>query len=307
MHWPGGRGSQLRLDGRARDLLTPTSGEPVVLREDEMSAGVSLERTIEDISATPTRRALGRLVGAQAGGGLRRTIDEVLPDERTEGTPLHLLLDDVAGASLIAGFAWSRWTDVWTRDKAGAEELAAAAARYVPRRMEGICAGFRPGSGALTEGGFVNPERRHNVAEVPPLADVGDEIGWHHLESHPEVAMRRARRIDVWNEGDDLVIDAMFRDSCWNPDGSEVAVHEYRLDAAVAARTGLVRSVVAEPRVLPFAECPAAAPNAGRLVGTPVGDLRAAVLDRLRSTDCCTHLNDALRSLAEVPILAAAL
>jgi len=29
------------------------------------------------------------------------------------------------------------------------------------------------------------------------------------------------------------------------------------------------------------------------------------VLERLRGVDCCTHLNDALRSLAEVPVLAA--
>jgi hypothetical protein len=28
---------------------------------------------------------------------------------------------------------------------------------------------------------------------------------------------------------------------------------------------------------------------------------------RLQKTDCCTHLNDGLRSLAEVPVLAAAL
>jgi hypothetical protein len=35
--------------------------------------------------------------------------------------------------------------------------------------------------------------------------------------------------------------------------------------------------------------------------------LRASVLATLRDTDCCTHLNDALRALAEVPVLAARL
>jgi hypothetical protein len=35
--------------------------------------------------------------------------------------------------------------------------------------------------------------------------------------------------------------------------------------------------------------------------------MRTEVLRRLRNTDCCTHLNDGLRSFAEVPILAAAL
>ena len=119
--------------------------------------------------------------------------------------------------------------------------------------------------------------------------------------------MQRARRIDVWRNGDEIGIDAMFRDSCWTPDGTEVAVHEYRLDATADADTLVVTSVTAEPRVLPYPECPGAAPNVVRMIGVPMADLRKEVLARLRSTDCCTHLNDALRSLAEVPVLVAAL
>jgi hypothetical protein len=41
--------------------------------------------------------------------------------------------------------------------------------------------------------------------------------------------------------------------------------------------------------------------------GTPLRALRREVLDRLRLTDCCTHLNDGLRALAEVPVLVDAL
>ena len=59
------------------------------------------------------------------------------------------------------------------------------------------------------------------------------------------------------------------------------------------------------PRVLPYAECPGAAPNASRMAGTDLRTMRTEVLQRLRATDCCTHLNDGLRSLAEVPVLAA--
>jgi Protein of unknown function (DUF2889) len=65
--------------------------------------------------------------------------------------------------------------------------------------------------------------------------------------------------------------------------------------------------VAAVPRVLPYAECPLAAPNASWLAGTPMRALRTEVLQRLKNEDCCTHLNDALRSLAEVPLLADAL
>jgi hypothetical protein len=119
--------------------------------------------------------------------------------------------------------------------------------------------------------------------------------------------MRRARRIDVWREGGELRIDAMFRDSCWDPDGQEVAVHEYQLIAGADEAAGALTSMVATPRVLPYVECPLAARNATRLVGSPLRTLRTEVLERLRGTDCCTHLNDALRALAEVPVLAASL
>jgi hypothetical protein len=55
--------------------------------------------------------------------------------------------------------------------------------------------------------------------------------------------------------------------------------------------------------VLPFIECPGAVTNAAKLVGTPLPLIREAVLRDLRGTAGCTHLNDALRALAEVPKL----
>jgi Protein of unknown function (DUF2889) len=304
MHWPGGFGTQLRLDGRARDLLTPLDGEPRVLRQDEYHIGVGTDRSLEEVAVTPTRRGIERLVGARGGAALRAVLREVAPAELDEGTPLYLILDDIAGATLIAGFAWSRWNDAWLRPAAAGDGTRPAPPR---RTMAGICAGFRPGSAALGPDGSSRSDLRHNVAGVPPLADAADPWSWHVLDPHPPVAMRRARRIDVWRDGTALAIDAMFRDSCWQPDGVEVAVHEYSLRATVDADSGTLTAVEATPRVLPFAECPAAAPNASWMVGASARQLRTEVLERLRSTDCCTHLNDALRSLAEVPVLAAAI
>jgi DUF2889 family protein len=304
MTWPGGFGTQLRLDGRARDLLTPRRGAARVLAQDELHFGIGPDRTLEDVEVAPNRPGIGRLVGARGGAGLRSVLSEVAPAEHEAGTPLGLLLDDVAGSTLIAGFAWSRWRD-W---KDMMSPATGSGAPPPPRRtMVGICAGFRPGSKALGDDGSSHPEMRHNVAGVPPLADPDDPLGWHDLDPHPPVAMRRARRIDVRLDGDSIAIDAMFRDSCWQPDGLEVAVHEYSIDASIDRASGVVTSVAATPRVLPFAECPAAAPNATWMVGATARELRTEVLDRLRATNCCTHLNDALRALAEVPILAAEL
>jgi hypothetical protein len=310
MHWPGGFGTQLRLDGRARDLLTATDGDTRVLAEDALTAGVSVDRTIEDLTSDPVRPALAGIVGASGGGRLRSAVDHAVPDERDTGTPLYLLLDDLAGATLIAPFAWSQASDDW--QARAAERLreharAEPGARVVGRDMAGICSGFRPGSSALAPDGSVNIGQRHNVASVPPLASPDDAVGWHALASPPAVAMRRARRIDVWIDGPQLVVDAMFRDSCWRPDGVEVAVHEYCLDVTVDVDSGRLRRVHADPRVLPYPECPPAAGNVARLEGVDVRELRGVVLQRLRGVDCCTHLNDALRSLAEVSVLAAAL
>jgi hypothetical protein len=55
--------------------------------------------------------------------------------------------------------------------------------------------------------------------------------------------------------------------------------------------------------VLPYRECPTAAGNVSRLVGSQLPALREKVLQDLRGTLGCTHLNDALRALAEVPRL----
>ena len=309
MTWPDGPGSGLRLAGRCRDLLTPAGdAAPVptnavlastVLAAADLRVHTGPERDIISIASDPAHAGLEGLVGRKGGGGLRAAIAQELPDQVEQGTPLHLLLDDLAGSTLIAGFALMRWAD-------HIPELAERM-RNAPRRsMEGVCAGFRPGGSSLLADGSPSMDR-HNVARVPPLAAAGDPGGWHVLDDHPPMAMRRARRIDVWADRDRLGIDAMFRDSCWDPDGTEVAVHEYQLLATADRSTGTLTSVDARPRVLPYAECPAAAPNAAWLADTPLRDLRGEVLRRLRGTDCCTHLNDALRSLAEVPVLAATL
>jgi hypothetical protein len=219
MHWPGGPGTNLQLDGVARDLFTPIEGEPAVVAEGSMAVTVGAGRVIANITVTPESFSAGDLLGAQGGSRLRDVVDTAAAVERDAGTPLYLLLDDIPGATLIAGFAWSRWRDALANHFAtngGANHLARLAAAAKGRQMEGICAGFRPGSSSLAPGGFLNTELDQNVAVVPPIADADDPIGWHDMPG-----------------------------------------------------------------------------------------LRAEVLSRLRGTDCCTHLNDALRSLAEVPVLLA--
>ncbi len=169
--------------------------------------------------------------------------------------------------------------------------------------MEGVCIGFATGSSALVE--QRSGEMSHRVQVVKPLVADDDPHGWHDLPEQPEVSFRRARRIDVWRDPVDgtIMIDSGFQDSAGNPDHGRIAVHEYVLRATADPDTLLVTSVDPDPRVLPFRSCPNAVATAQAVVGAPLADLRTTVLERLAKANGCTHLNDALRALAEVPLL----
>ena len=166
----------------------------------------------------------------------------------------------------------------------------------------GICSGFSPGASVFDADGVV--QTIHQVQAVGSLLTDADPHAWHVLQPETtEPEMRRARRIDVWKD-EVMHIDAFFQDSCTTPSGTRVAVHEYNLAATADPVTGVLLSVMADPRVLPFDSCPAAAGNVDRMVGVPLSEFRSAVLERLPGTLGCTHLSDALRALAEVPVMA---
>jgi hypothetical protein len=136
---------------------------------------------------------------------------------------------------------------------------------------------------------------------APPLA-TGDRLGWHETGRLPPHAMRRSRRMDV-TPGPLASIDVLYRDSHVDEDGTETIVHEYTISASVDTSDGVLVSCSAAPRVLPWVECPAAALSASRLVGLPVSGLRRHVRDTFLGTSTCTHLNDTLRSLEDIPAL----
>ena len=116
--------------------------------------------------------------------------------------------------------------------------------------------------------------------------------------------MRRRRRIDVYEERAGRVgIDAMFRDTYVRSDGVETIIHEYTLDAVVDTETGVIVDARATPRVLPWQECPGAVASAARITGMTLQELHFRVRRELFGTSTCTHLNDLLRSVADVASL----
>jgi hypothetical protein len=293
--WPEGLGKPVRMLGHARDLFTPTDDSPAqVLAEDRFSILASPRREILQIATTPERN-LAQLVGLRGGGHLRGALARVVPLEKEAGTPLYLLLDDFSGASLVVGWAWSQWDDESTRQTH--QQVPPSAGRN--GRMDSVCMGFRPGSSALMSDGSPNSTLLSS-APVGTLVRSDDPDGWHELDQQPGVGMRRARRVDAWID-DVIHIDAGFQDSATSPEGGRVAIHEYQVSALADPVSFKLLDLKADPRVLPYRECPAASLNVSRMIGTPLRELRQEVLERLRGTLGCTHLNDVLRALAEVP------
>jgi hypothetical protein len=293
MSWTG---PWLHLAGAARDLETTASGARV-LDAASLDADVDPHRQLARLELVPDRPEAAALIGSVVGSGFRARVETVVPGEG--GSPLGLLLDDLPGATLISGYVRIR-SEAHAGLPAGSTVPAAAL-----HAMTDVCSGWRAGGRAMAS---VARGDGIPMQDCPPAPDLtatdggSDDWGWHEMGPLPPRAMRRRRRIDV--SGRDLVeVDAMFRDTYGEPDGTEVVLHEYGVRAGLAPEGLVVRSIEASPAVLPFHECPLAADHVSDLVGQPIADFRRTVREQLRTTRSCTHLNDMLRVLADVAFL----
>jgi hypothetical protein len=309
--WPEGLGRPMRMRGRARDLHTPKDGSsPQVLAEDWTLITCAAGRQIASIETNRLSDAAQQFVGSRGGGHLRGEIARVWPEEHAKATPLHLLLDDFSGASLVAGWGWRSWSAVLGEPApTPAPSNGDVPASSLPGRggkMEGVCSGFRPGASSLQIDGTTAMSVLSKT-QVPNLAHPSDPLGWHQLTEQTGPAGRRARRTDVWLEDGRVQVDLGFQDSFTQPEGGRIAVHEYYVRATADPVTFELTSIEVDPRVLPFRECPAASRNAQRMVGQRLSGFRLGVVPTLPGTLGCTHLNDVLRSMEDIPGLAAAL
>lgn len=294
MTWPMGIGASVHCVGRCRDLLTGSAQSEVrVIDQAEIVADISSERVYESIQTMPERASLAALIGARGGGGSRTRMSGLIADDRVNATPLFLLMDDLPAAGLISGHISAEWVEPAHRKRL---------LHMAPGSMDGICAGHIEGASAHDPSGGIF--MIHQVREVPALDRADDLWGWHrHAPDVIEPSMRRARRIDVWIDERDIRVDAFFQDTAMTPSGVRVAVHEYCISAVADKSDGRLTDIFVDPRVLPFDECPNAVRNTSRVIGMTLGDFRSTVIPTLPGTDGCTHLNDMLRSLAEVPAL----
>jgi Protein of unknown function (DUF2889) len=300
--WPDGENGDRLFIGRCRDYRTPADGgSGTALDGAEFRATLSQDKTITSITARPTPAHVEMLVGVRGGNHLRLFIKENLPELIERGEPIYLPLDDLSGTSLVSMFAWSQYHDNWRevmRQRVGGPEFE----RMMTDRIN-VCWGLAEGNSGVQPGGpTVNPAE----ADAGDVRNPADPEGWHQLPEADGPGFRRARRIDVTrDEAAGLIrINAAFQDSAKRKTEGRVAIHEYDIDAEVDLKTGELLSLTPHPRILPFGECPGAVHNTQRLIGRNIADIRDAVLEQLRGPQGCTHLNDAMRALAEVPKLA---
>ena len=292
--WPDGLPGDTVLDARARDLRTSGDGTTTVLAEAELRMVTDPGRIIREIGSSPELPELPSLIGESAMSGYRRRLAATGAGLALGGTPLYQLLDDIPGATLVSGAAWQRWYDL--------DAYLEIKADVSQRVMTDVCTGYQRGSSALQPDGTLR--WRQDRQPAVDIDAVDDDLAWHPHPRPEGVTMRRARRIDVWADGPLLQVDASFQDSSTLPEGGRQSIHEYTLTAAADLETGTVRTIAPVARVLPYDECPLAVANVAALTGLPLTGLRGAVLDRLRGPLGCTHLNDMLRALADVPSLA---
>lgn len=287
----------LVIDGVARDLATTVAGSSI-RGASTIHARLTDRHTLLGIDAQPSPLGIERLVGVLVGPGFRATLNDALPEEHAASTPLFLLLDDLPVAALISGYA------LMYSGKIGVD-------REAGRHLKSdICAGWRS-DGTMMVAIRVTGAMPTPVGPVAPdLIRPDDPIGWHDIGPLPAGSMRRRRLIDVGpgvDDGGTLGVFAMFRDTHADESGIETVVHEYSLTAWIDIASGTLVDCVAVPRVLPWNECPAAATSARQLDGRGLGEIREVVRRELRGTSTCTHLNDLLRSLGDLPALASQL
>lgn len=285
--WPDGRYGLVRFEGIGRDAATDKDGALIEIEHVTVTVDVDpAARAVVAIDA-PHVDAVDAVVGTRVGRQVREAMVEHMSADVHRGAPVVQLLDDLTGAWIVAAYALFLW---------GQGDTGVLLGSTTRRQMAGVCLGFAPGSSALAPDGGVND--RHLSEAVDDLVDPDDPNGWHCLPVRSDMSLRRARRLDLSIVGDDIVIDSMFQDSSTQPAGSRAGVHQYGVTATLADDSLLLRRLEADPRILPYGECPMAMLGLPGLVGTPLLDLRDVVPTRLPGVHGCTHLNDAVRALS---------
>jgi hypothetical protein len=260
----------LALRGAAADPSGRATSRAIV--------GSLRDRELVSLEVDPGVAGSDGLIGRVVGKGFRAAVDALCQP----GTLSSVLLSELPIAALLSGYA-----SLYTGEYPNPIPEAMLASFPVD-----ICAGW------AAPGSFMVQIRRDRDMPTPAGPVAPDLDGWPEMAALEPGSMRRQRLI----ERSGMEVWAMFRDSYAQLDGVVSVLHEYTVEATLAAGDDgveRVASCVARPRVLPWTECPNAAHSAERVVGRRVGELRTMVREEMVGISTCTHLNDLLSSLAQ--------
>jgi Protein of unknown function (DUF2889) len=289
----------LRVSALGRDLLAGTGpGSARVLRATRMTVTIDAASRVTGIESTLPAAVTAPLSGASVTRGFRARLAGLggLDPASLEAA----VLDELPTVRLISGYA------VMIELLAGpgtAGTTGVPAGRRGSPQI-GVCAGWAAGATA---------DRRVRagaplVTGTPPATAITAMTPDFHGEQPPQPrSMRRRRILDVARRPGGYAVFEYFRDSHFDAELREGALHEYEVHARAADDERVtLEHIDVVPHALPFGECPLAAPNAADLAGASLRDVTAPVRERLAGTRSCTHLNDTLRFLRYVPALAEA-
>jgi hypothetical protein len=286
----------LRISARGRDLLAGAGpADSRVLRAAKLTVTIDTASRVTGIESALPAAVTAPLIGAAAMRGFRARLVGLagLDPSSLESA----VLDELPTVRLIAGYA--RMIER-PAGAAGTTEPQADGRGRSP--MVGICAGWAPGATADLRALAGVPV----VTGTPPAPPMTSMTPYFHAEpAFQPRSMRRRRVLDVVRRPDGYEVFGYFRDSHFDAELREGALHEYEVHARVAADEGCtLEHIDVVPHALPFSECPLAAPSAADLTGAALREVTASVRERLTGTRSCTHLNDTLRFLRYVPALA---
>lgn len=296
------QGRELELSGAARDVRGAEAGVPaVVVREASINARFDSGRVLVALETSPSAPWVEAMVGQRSGSGFRRFLDETAPKD-PDSSLVRQLLEDLPAAALISGYSSLRLAR-----RLGLEPGSLTPPNVLDR-MTDLCSGWRAGGLAVQN---VSAGSGVPVQDTPSAPDLEREQpgAWHQIPVLEADWMRRRRLVDVTFDPEadpgapkTARIWAMFRDTVGEPDGSEAVLHEYSVTGQLVWSEDGPRlaTVAADPRVLPFVECPAAAAEVVALEGRLLKDLPRSVPEVLFGVASCTHLNDLLRNIGGI-------
>jgi hypothetical protein len=277
--------------GRARDVRRAADGTPEVVDQAAIEIRTDPGWTVLDAAVAGHPDVAAALRGRRARGGFRTGLAELEAVGLDPASTPAALLDDLSSVRLISGYAMLM----------EAESTSGSGAPLL-----NICSGWRA-DGTAARRAMDGGPLLGSVTRAPVFADLFDAPE-DFLDEEPLTprTMRRRRVLEIARDtGESWSVTAYLRDSHVDRAGDEHGLHEYVVTAVAEGSDLVLRSVVAEPRTLPFGDCPLASPNVDRLVGMAAGEAGRGVLDRLPGVAGCTHLNDVLRTFRFLPQLAA--